>query len=167
LYVGSISHFYEISSVMPSRILPTSGIRTEGSCRRCRHDSDRLIWDEECRRGTLTWVGDCWVSKCESKPTTLRFWVDGVIPLYVGSISHSYEIFPVMPPRILPTIPYIFLYTLIRSFIETYMKTTSCIFCCKRSRVYQCLKCLIFTAIMEGVCLCAYRNCLIGKKIWF
>jgi len=49
---------------MPHRILPTSGIRFEGSC---RLDGERLIQDSECRRWTLTSGWDCWVSKCESK----------------------------------------------------------------------------------------------------
>jgi len=40
LYVGPIFHSYEISPVMLTRILPTSGIRAKGSCQR---DSDRLI----------------------------------------------------------------------------------------------------------------------------
>jgi len=59
LYVWPISHSYGISLVMSPQILPTSGIRAKGLCRR---DSDRLILadceyimlDGECRRGTLT-----------------------------------------------------------------------------------------------------------------
>jgi len=45
-----------------------------------------------------------YIRKKTHKPIALRFWVKGsVIPLYVGPISPSCEITPVMPPQIFLT----------------------------------------------------------------